>query len=242
MEELSSSGSSGEKSPPDSERSLRGITLLEDQDEATIRRLEEICRWHAYSEGEQIFDRSDTSGDVYFIVKGSVRGVDYGESGQEVAFVDSRAGELIGEFSAIDGEARAATVHALEDSVLAVVPGDVFVSFMCAHRDVANRMLRHLARTIRSLDDRIIDLSSTTAVQRVYGELLELAKPDPMNPRRRIIDSMPHHKEIAAWAGATPETVARAIGQLIDANVVKRRFKTLHILDPKRLQALVDAS
>ena len=101
---------------------------------------------------------------------------------------------------------------------------------------------REALRTIRSLDDRITSLSFTSAVQPVYGELLKIAKPDPMNPGRQIIDNMPRHKEIAIWAGTTPESVARAMGQLIEANVVKRRFKTLHILDPERLKALVDAT
>ena len=34
----------------------------------------------------------------------------------------------------------------------------------------------------------------------------------------------------------------RAMGRLVEANVVKRRFKTSHILDPERLKALVDAT
>ena len=34
----------------------------------------------------------------------------------------------------------------------------------------------------------------------------------------------------------------RAMGRLVEANVVKRHFKTLHILDPERLKALVDAT
>ena len=34
----------------------------------------------------------------------------------------------------------------------------------------------------------------------------------------------------------------RAMGRLVEANVVKRRFKTLHILDPERPKALVDAT
>ena len=50
---------------------------------------------------------------------------------------------------------------------------------------------------------------------------------------------MPHHKEIAVWAGTTPETVAKAIGSLLEAQVAKRRYKTLHILDRQRLQAMV---
>ena len=71
---------------------------------------------------------------------------------------------------------------------------------------------------------------------------LEIAEPDPSNPRRLIIETMPAHKEIAVWAGTTPETVARGVGRLLEAKVAKRRFKTLHILDPQRLEDLVRAN
>lgn len=50
-----------------------------------------------------------------------------------------------------------------------------------------------------------------------------MAEPDLSNPRRWIISTMPKHKEIAVWAGTTPETVAKAIGSLLEAQVAKRQ-------------------
>ena len=68
-----------------------------------------------------------------------------------------------------------------------------------------------------------------------------MAEPDASNPRHWIITSMPNHKEIAVWAGTSPETVAKAIGQLLEAQVAKRQYKTLHILDRQRLLEMVNA-
>ncbi len=219
---------------------LGSTMLLKGQAKATVAELERICRWETYGEGDLIFDRTDTSSDVYFIVKGSVRVVGHAKSGQEVAFLDLQAGQHFGELSAIDGEARSATLYTLEDSLLAIVPGDVFVAFMREHTDVAVRLMSHFASTIRTLNSRVVGLSTTTVIQRVYSEILQMAEPDPSNPRRWIINTMPHHKEFAVWAGTTPETVAKAIGSLLEAQVAKRRYKTLHILDRQRLQAMVN--
>ena len=201
---------------------LGSVALLKGQAKATVSELEEICRWETYGEGDLIFDRTDTSSDVYFIVKGSVRVVGHAKSGQEVAFVDLRAGEHFGELSAIDGEARSATLYTLQDSLLAIVPGDVFVEFMREHADVAVRLMSHFVSTIRMLNSRVVGLSTTTVIQRVYSEILQLAEPDPSNPRRWIINTMPHHKELAVWVGTTPETVAKAIASLLEAQVAKR--------------------
>lgn len=218
---------------------LGSVALLRDQTTETIAELEKICRWESYGEGDMIFDRTDTSSDVYFIVKGSVRVVGHAKSGQEVAFVDLRAGQHFGELSAIDGESRLATLYTLEDTLLAVVPGNVFVGFIREHTEIAVRLMSHFVSTIRMLNNRVVGLSTTSVVQRVYSEILQMAEPDPSNPRRWIINTMPHHKEIAVWAGTTPETVAKAIGSLLEAQVAKRRYKTLHILDRQRLQAMI---
>ena len=79
------------------------------------------------------------------------------------------------ELSAIDGEPRSATLNALKDSAVAVVPGEVFVVFLREHPDVACRLMVHLAGIIRSLNNRVVGLSATTVVQRVYGELVRMA-------------------------------------------------------------------
>ncbi len=225
---------------PGAKNNLRSVSLLEDLDRATINRLEKISRWYWYPEGELIFDRTDTSSDVYLIVKGSVRVVGHAKSGQEVAFVDLHAGQYFGELSAIDGQARSATLYTLEDSVLAMVSADVFIEFLDEHPEVSLRLMRSLVGSIRSLNTRVVGLSSTTVIQRVFGELLQMAEPDPSNPSEWIINVMPHHKEIAVWVGTTPETVAEAIGRLFKEKVAKRQHKTLYILDRQRMLEMIN--
>ena len=241
MADPQGSGSSPRASPADETGDLTGIVLLKDQAKTTIAALEKLCRWETYGEGDLIFDRTDTSSDVYLIVKGSVRVVGHAKSGQEVAFIDLSAGQLFGELSAIDGAARSATLYALEDTMLAVAPGDQFIQFMRDHHEVAVRLMVYLISVIRTLNGRVVGLSTTTVIQRVYNEILQMAEPDASNPRHWIITSMPNHKEIAVWAGTSPETVAKAIGQLLEAQVAKRQNKTLHILGRQRLLEMVNA-
>ncbi len=228
--------------PPGTEKSLAGMKLLQNIDGDAVTRLEEICTWYFCAKGEFIFDRDDTSGDVCFIVSGGVRASENVETETEVAFVDLGAGDLVGELSAIDNGPRSASAYALEDCILAIAPKEVFLSYMRDYSDVLVHLMLHLVTTIRSLNNRVVGLSSTTVVQRVYEELLNMAEDDPVIPNRMVIEKMPKHKEVAVWAGTTPETVARAVGRLLEANIAMRRFKTLHILDPGRLRALVDAT
>ena len=241
MVEMSEAGSTGVLEPADP-GSLAENFLLQTVDPDVVRALEGVCHWVKAAEGVQIFDRTDTHTDVYFIVSGSVRVLDHSKSGQEVAFSDIQAGEVFGELSAIDNAARSATVYAMEETILAYVPGDAFVDFLARYPAMAQRMMTHFVRTIRTLNSRVVGLSSMTNVQRVYSEILNMAEPDPQSPGHWMISTMPQHMEIAVWAGTTPDTVARSIGQLLKVEIAKRRNKTLYILDRQRLKDLVQAS
>lgn len=220
--------------------SLRGVKLLEDIPDEAVAELEKICRWESYVDGDLIFDRTDESNDVYFIAKGRVRVVGHAKSGQEVAFIDLGEGQHFGELSAIDGSPRSATLYTLDDCLLAVVPGDVFINYTRKYPNVALKMMEHFVGMIRTLNQRVVGLSTTSDIQRVYNEVLQLAEPDPADPSRWIVRFMPNHKELAVWAGTIPETVAKAIGKLLESEVAKREHKTLHIRDRHRLQEMIN--
>jgi CRP/FNR family cyclic AMP-dependent transcriptional regulator len=228
--------------PPEAVKELSGCRMFRDASPEAVSELEAICTWYWCRAGGKIFDRMDPRTDVFFLVQGAARVVDHARSGQEVAFTDIPAGEIFGELSAIDHEPRSATVYTLEDSLLATVPAEAFTGYLVRHPPVMLDLLRHFVSSIRHLNSRVVGLSSMTGVQRVYGELLKMAEPDPAGGGRWLIQYMPSHADIAIWAGTTPETVAHAIGQLLRAEVAKRRHKTLHIMDRQRLQELMSAS
>ena len=90
-------------------------------------------------------------------------------------------------------------------------------------------------------DDRIMDLSTLGAFQRVYLELLRLSHADPDDPAALVIDPMPGQKDIAGQASTTRETVTRAISQLAADGIVERKKKRLRIVDRRRFDSLAAA-
>ncbi|MBT5435850.1 MAG: Crp/Fnr family transcriptional regulator [Rhodospirillaceae bacterium] len=103
---------------------------------------------------------------------------------------------------------------------------------------VAINIMQEIARIMRGANDRVVDLSTKSGIQRVYDELLRMAEPSPNADGSWQIPRIPMHKEIAIWAGTTSDTVARAIGQLTNVGVVKRRHRTLHIIDRRHIEKL----
>jgi CRP-like cAMP-binding protein len=219
---------------------LGEVRLLASLAATELAALERRCRWHRYRAGEQILDRDSATRDVLFITDGRIRVVNYAVNGREIAFAVVEAGGHVGELSALDGEARSATLVAVTDSTIAALSAEAFGELLEHHAAIAVALLRHLSKIIRTGDERIAELSVLGAVPRVYREILRLAQPDPSDASTWRIAELPTQQDIASRVGATRETVARALGQILTAGVVQRHGRTLLIRDREMLEELSD--
>lgn len=219
--------------------SLFRVRLLQDLKRDAIESLEKRSRWRRYTQGEQILDRKSNSRDVYLVVEGSVEVVNYSVSGREIAFGHVAEGGYFGELSAIDGGQRSANIIAIENSLVLVVPPDVFIEILTHNSAIAMQVLRRLAQIIRTADDRIMDLSTLSAVKRVYVELLHLAEKDEKTGTM-FVRLLPTQREIARRTSTSRETVARALSQLAREKVVKRKGRKLIINDIERLSDITE--
>ena len=221
----------------DQER-LDGIGLLRSLSHGERRLIERRCRWRRYRAGEQIIDRDSAAQDVLFVTAGDVRILNYAANGRETAFAVVSAGGHVGEIAAIDGMARSASVVAVTACTIAALSAEQFLDLVERHPAMAADLLRHLTRIIRTANERIAELSTVGAVQRVYRELLRLAR--ATSSGRVLVSPLPTQQDMASNVGATRETVARALGQLVSAGVIERQGRTLLIKDPDMLAVLAD--
>lgn len=224
----------------DENAGLEQIEFLSGLEEETLSALGKRCRWVRYAKGEVILDRESENRDLFLVVAGAVRVVNFSSSGREIAYANVRAGGYFGELSAIDGEPRSASVMAIEACRLAALTPDLYRRLWQDHAEIAERIMRRLASIIRTCDDRIMDLSTVRAVHRVHAELVRLAIPDVVAPDNRVIRPMPTHSDIASRVSTTRETVARVLGQLAGDGIVERKAKTLYIRDFERLTKLAE--
>ncbi len=225
----------------DTHHRLNSIRLFRGFDDDWLLRLEQKCSWRECDRDEVILDRDNRDSDVFFVTSGSVIVVNFSLSGREIALARIAAGSYFGELAAIDGEPRSASVIALEPCVIGVLAPQDFTELVTGDATLSVRLMRRLARIIRISDDRIMDLSTLGAFQRVYLELLRLSRTDPDHPETLIIDPMPGQKDIASQASTTRETVTRAISQLVADGVVERTKKRLLIADRHRFERLAAA-
>jgi CRP-like cAMP-binding protein len=219
-------------------RSLAGIALFAELSEPARKTVEARCRWRTYEAGQTIIDRDSEDSDVYFLVAGRARVVVYSRSGREVGFDEIGPGTCVGELAAIDGEPRSASVVATEAALFAVLGREAFLGALVANPPAQHALLRQLARLVRHATSRIVELSTLGAHNRVYAEILRLAKTNAAG--RTAIRPIPAHGEIAARVSTTRETVARVFSDLARKKIVVREKGELAVLDPSRLRDMVN--
>ena len=211
--------------------------LSADQRAAVARQ----CRWRRFAPDEQLIDHWAETRDVGFVVEGRVRVLSHSAGGREISFSDIDAGEVVGEMSALDGRPRSASVVALEEGALiAFLPAKPFQTLVAAHPELAMAMMLRLCDKLRGATDRIMELSTLGANNRVHAELLRLARRASRQGASAVITPIPVHSDIAARVSTTRETVARVLSDLTRDGMLERRSDALVVRDLPRLELLVE--
>ncbi len=214
--------------------------LFEDLSETERAPIEKACRWRRFAAQEQIIDRQGEARDVFFVVEGRVRIVNYSLSGREVTLDDVPEGGHFGELAAIDGQPRSASVMALTDTLLASLPYEHFLQTMKTHWPISFKVLAALTRIVRASTDRIMDLSTLGANNRVHGELLRQARCAMIGDNEAMIAPIPVHSDLASRVSTTRETVARVMNDLARRKILERTRDGLRVKDVSRLEAMVE--
>jgi CRP-like cAMP-binding protein len=221
------------------QKTLSAVPIFKELTELERKRYEGVCSWREFQEGQEIIGRESETKDVFFVVSGQVRVVNYSFSGREISYEDMDAGQLFGELAAIDGRPRSASVIAMKNSLLAIMPGGAFIKIVTHHPPVAHAMMQRLAEIVRTSTDRIMDLSTVGAHNRVYAEILRLARPTLREDNTAEIRPIPVHADIASRVSTTRESVARAISELLKKKLVSRKDDGLVIQDFRQLEDTV---
>jgi CRP-like cAMP-binding protein len=188
-----------------------------------------------FSDGQIIFEKDDTSKDVYFILTGAVKSLNYSDEGRISYFRIRQAGDCFGYYSAISEEQRTATVHAVGATELARMAGTAFFSLVLENPDIGRPFLKLIVGLLRIETNRLTNLTTLTMHRRVAAELS-----DQSTAQDSLILTLPDRVEFASYLGMTRETLARALAGLVKKKLIKLTGKKIFILNLQRLTALIN--
>lgn len=220
---------------------LRGVKLLQGLPPQRLQAIAARCRWRTVPAGQFIVTRNAPDRDVHLVVQGRVRVTTYAVGGRQVTFRDQGAGEMFGDLAAIDGQPRSADVLALDSVLVASLTPDAFLALIAQEELVRERVLRGLAQLVRSLSDRLLDLSTQGVPHRINAELLRLARQAGVSGNRARLAPAPKHADLAGQVSTYREQVTRELSALARQGLLAREGDALVLLDVQRLAHMVDA-
>jgi CRP/FNR family cyclic AMP-dependent transcriptional regulator len=227
--------------PRDKLAALEGLDLFQGLlSPRELDGLAALCTWRDFAKDQQVVSQDTPGNDVHFVASGRVRVTIFAAGGQEISFRDLGAGKSFGELSAIDGQARSASVVALEPSWIASLSRDRFWAVLRDHPSVTQQLLRQLATIIRNLTDRVVDYSTLGVRNRIQAELVRMAREAGIARNQAVLTPAPRHADIASRVSTNREAVARELAELARKGLVEKRRGALAVLDVARLAAMVD--
>ncbi len=206
-----------------------GLSVAEDED--WLGR----CHTRTLCAGETLVDYEDTSKDVFVVQSGEIRAVLRFTVGKEAILGTFRRGDLLGELSALDDMSRSASLMAVSDCVVTVIPYAVFHDILQSRRDVCLSLMRLLSGRIRSMNERVSELSFLDTKHRLYNALLRLSRLRGDGGRERIISPPLVHAELAEHIGSSRETVSREMSRLIREQLIERTSRAIVLKNPVEL-------
>jgi CRP-like cAMP-binding protein len=154
--------------------SLEGVALLKGLAPDSLKRIQSSCNWRRYEPGEPIVEYLDRSDDVFFISSGEARVIIYSLDGKVVSFRDLGPGDMFGEYPAIDGRPRSASVEARTSCMVASMSATVFRELLQNEPTAMQALLEQLVANIRRLSTRVYEFSAhimAITPRRIYAEM-----------------------------------------------------------------------
>jgi CRP-like cAMP-binding protein len=215
---------------------LRRVPLFGALPDGQFSALARRLRTQRYKEQQEILSADDQTTDVFFVFSGRVEVRNYSETGREFIYSVIGGGEVFGEFAAIDGRPRAASVVALEDSLVCRMSSSEFLSVLSSSFDTALKLMQLLTSKLRALTDRQLELVALSSRDRVLSELARLADRGIKCGASVTIQPAPTHHEIAARVGSHREAVTKELNRLQVLGYLRLRRKHIVILDMTRFR------
>lgn len=169
---------------------------------------------------------------LLIVLSGSLKVCRVSAAGREQILRIANEGESLNDVPVFDGGSCPATVIAVDDSQILVVPAPVFRELLARHTTVAVQLLQTFAMRLRQITLLATDLTLLDVEGRVARslDLYTRAAGDKEFPMSQT--------ELASIVGARREVVARSLKDLEENGAITREHGHIVVTDREKLTAM----
>src|SRR3954466_11065765 len=186
--------------------------------------------------GDVVFNEGEPGDSLYIVLSGKIKLGRRAADGRQNLVSIMGPSDMLGELSLFDPGPRTATATAVTDTRLARLKKSSLRPWLNNRPEIAEQLLRVLARRLRRTNDALADLIFTDVPGRVAKALLGLAErfgteePDGVRVHHDLTQ-----EELAQLVGASRETVNKALADFAGRGWMRVDSRAVTILDRDRL-------
>ncbi len=217
----------------------RHIPLLDRLGPVARAALERAGVPRRYRAGATVLAEGSVGSETLLIRRGYVKVVGVAGGGNETLLAVRGPGDLVGEFAALAGSTRSATLVALDGVEALVLPAERFQRFLQEHPAAAGAILADVIGRLRDSDRQRVESAGYDARTRLAVLLLDLVEEHGVAaPGGGHSIGLPlSQQDLADAIGASRESVARALAAFRTAGLVRTRRREIVVLDAAALRA-----
>ncbi len=216
---------------------VRQAPLFAALDDEAAQALQATMTRRDIGRSEVLFHEGEAGDRLYVIVEGKIKLGRTSGDGRENLLAILGPGEMFGELSLFDPGPRNATATAVADTTLIGVGNDDLTAWLTGRPDVAQQLLKALARRLRRTNETLADLVFSDVPGRVAKALLDLSERfgNPTDEGLRVSHDLTQ-EELAQLVGASRETVNKALADFAARGWLRLDQRAVVLLDIERLR------
>ncbi|MBN1581139.1 MAG: Crp/Fnr family transcriptional regulator [Anaerolineae bacterium] len=205
-------------------QTLSNISFFAGLDDATLQDIAHHAYERAFQSDQMIVLQGDPCEGVYWIVRGRVWLRRFSPGGREYVFEHLGPGQFFNLVPALDGGTCLASVDALADTTVCIIPCDIVSQLAQKHRDITAIVLVHLAARVRRLTNTVEGL----ALYPVRARLARFLLANVTNPESARQWTQ---ERVASHIGTVRDVVGRTLRTLAQDGLIRREQGRLVVTD-----------
>ncbi|WP_407428139.1 Crp/Fnr family transcriptional regulator [Arcticibacter sp.] len=192
---------------------------------------------YSIKKGESIIREGDTVNGIYFVYSGKLK-IHKKWGNKELIVRFATQGAVIGHRGLSNNiETFPISATAIEPSVVCFVELDFFLATLRVNHEFAYRLLLFFADELQESERRMRDLALKSVKSRLAGALIQLSQLFGADENACINLDLSRN-DLAAFTGATYETVFRTMNELVQDQLIALQEKKIQIINAYGLLAL----
>lgn len=225
--------------PSKRSKSLRDTVLFSSLESEQLTELENATRWEKWGRGRVLWLSDQAPASLVLVKRGRIKISRLSGKGRELVLDILGPGDVFGEVGLVDEKPTRALAEAMEDSMVALIPGKDLKRCFERRPDLFMGLSHLMAARYQRLEDRLLELAFESTATRLARLLLQLSHEHGVRDRRGIfIPIILSQATLGGFLGVSREAVNMTISKLRERGVLTVESRHLIIHQQNLLEEL----